>query len=332
MKNAEREKMNAVCLTCRSTLPLLSKQEQGSFRCECGAVIPYTHGIYQFASIDEFYEGKFTETYQRSGEAQKILSFFLRLASIDGNEERVWQRSKRLIGRLTSGRKLQILNIGAGGGHGFLNELGQVTAIDLSLASLLKAQEIYEACYQADVQQIPFPDQSFDLVFSAHLLGHIPHEQKTRVIEEIYRVTKPGGFSLHSIECEADNRMYRRAKQHPELYQKYFKDMFGHYGLELPSAAKRRFREARFEPVFELSDYCKGFVRPVGSYKVFFGAPEFRQAGRMFRALAALSEILTSHKLLRFLSGFLFYPLTLLNRLGGPDAVDSVKLLYQKKA
>jgi ubiquinone/menaquinone biosynthesis C-methylase UbiE len=160
---------------------------------------------------------------------------------------------------------LEILNIGSGGGHRFLNELGSVTAIDLSLKSLLNARNIYDYCYQADAREIPFPDESFDLVFSSHLLGHISLEDKQSVIKEIYHVTKRGGYSLHSAECESNNFIYARAKKYPDLFVKYFQDVYGHYGIEYPSACKLRFRDVGFQPIYENSDYCKGVIRPVCS-------------------------------------------------------------------
>ena len=322
--------MQAICLKCKRTLPVLALQESGQYSCECGVNIPYKHGIYQFVQEDEFYEGKFVEIHQLSTKFEKFLRLF-RFASIDGNEERMWRKSTRYIRRHTGGRQLEILNIGAGGGHSFLNELGPVTAIDLSFTSLLNAQSIYEACYQADACEIPFPDGSFDVVFSAHLLGHIPLEHKQEVIKEIYRVTRAGGFSLHSVECEANNLIYREAKKHQALYKKYFQDMYGHYGLEAPSLCKQRFRNEPFEPVYEISDYCKGIIRPANSYKVFFGAKEYREKDWRFNALASISELLSFNKYANFLSGIFLYPFTLLNRIGGPDAVDSVKLLYKKR-
>ena len=323
--------MQAICLQCKRKLPLITKEESGEFSCDCGNVIPYTRGIYQFAPKDDFYEGKFVATHQQTSSFEKLRATLLRLISIDGNEERMWRKSSRCIIQQTDGRKLDILNIGAGGGHDFLNDLGSVTAIDLSLKSLIASQQIYDNCYQADVLCIPFPDETFDLVFSSHLLGHIPLESKQDAIKEIYRVTKPGGFSLHSAECEANNFVYIRAKKYLHLYKKYFQDIYGHYGLEYPSLCKKRFRDETFEPIYEMSDYCKGTIRPPNSYKVFFGAKEYREKDWLFNILATMSEILSFNKYMNFVSGILLYFFTPFNRLGGPDSVDSVKLLYQKK-
>lgn len=324
--------MQAICLGCKKKLPILSKLvESGLYICECGREIPHSSGIYRFVKNDNFYEGKFTATNQSQNMLNKLFSFIVGWLSIDGNEERMWKRSKRFIKSQYMGeQQLEILNIGAGGGHEFLNHLGLVTAIDLSLKSLLTAQKIYDFCYQANATELPFSDNAFDLVFSAHLLGHIPLNEKQKVIREIYRVTKPGGLSLHSAECEANNFFYKRAKRYPDLYKKYFKDMYGHYGLEYPSQCKKRFRDESFVPIFEISDYCKGVIRPIGSFKVFFGNGEYKEKDVILNLLASISELLSSNKLFMIITNILLYPCTVFNYFLGRDGVDSVKLLYRK--
>lgn len=43
-------------------------------------------------------------------------------------------------------------------------------------------------------EELPFEDSSMDMVFSSHVLEHIPNQQKA--LEEIYRVLKPGGYHV----------------------------------------------------------------------------------------------------------------------------------------
>ena len=43
-------------------------------------------------------------------------------------------------------------------------------------------------------EELPFEDSSMDMVFSSHVLEHIPNQQKA--LNEIYRVLKPGGFHV----------------------------------------------------------------------------------------------------------------------------------------
>src|SRR3954464_2445341 len=45
---------------------------------------------------------------------------------------------------------------------------------------------------QGDAAQLPFPDASFDLVFTRYMLLHVP--DPPRVLREMFRVTRPGGF------------------------------------------------------------------------------------------------------------------------------------------
>jgi len=41
---------------------------------------------------------------------------------------------------------------------------------------------------------LPFDDNSVDYVFSSHLLEHLFHEDALRLLEEIHRILKPGGW------------------------------------------------------------------------------------------------------------------------------------------
>lgn len=44
-----------------------------------------------------------------------------------------------------------------------------------------------------------FPDESFDCVFSFHVLEHVPRVNIDNLVSSIHRVLRPGGFSVHQI-------------------------------------------------------------------------------------------------------------------------------------
>lgn len=45
-----------------------------------------------------------------------------------------------------------------------------------------------------DITNIPYPENSFDLILCSHVLGHVPDERKA--VDELYRVLKPDGQAL----------------------------------------------------------------------------------------------------------------------------------------
>lgn len=50
---------------------------------------------------------------------------------------------------------------------------------------------------KADICDLPFEDNSFDVVFCNHVLEHIPDD--TKAMQELFRVMKPSGFGIFQI-------------------------------------------------------------------------------------------------------------------------------------
>ncbi|MFL2698765.1 MAG: class I SAM-dependent methyltransferase [Gammaproteobacteria bacterium] len=48
--------------------------------------------------------------------------------------------------------------------------------------------------HQFDIEEIPYPDNSFDLVFASHVLEYVKNDKKA--INEIKRVLRPGGLAF----------------------------------------------------------------------------------------------------------------------------------------
>lgn len=98
-----------------------------------------------------------------------------------------------------------VLDIGCGGGF-LSNELGmnglKVTGIDISPTSIkiaAKHDRSGNVNYQvADAYQLPFADETFDVVTAMDFLEHV--EDPKKVILEASRVLKPGGiFIFHTF-------------------------------------------------------------------------------------------------------------------------------------
>ena len=50
---------------------------------------------------------------------------------------------------------------------------------------------------KADICQLPFGDQTFDVILCNHVLEHIPDD--TKAMKELYRILKPGGWGIFQI-------------------------------------------------------------------------------------------------------------------------------------
>ena len=50
---------------------------------------------------------------------------------------------------------------------------------------------------KADICNLPFEDNSYDIILCNHVLEHIPDD--TKAMQELYRVMKPGGYGIFQI-------------------------------------------------------------------------------------------------------------------------------------
>ena len=100
-------------------------------------------------------------------------------------------------------RGLSVLEIGCGlgtDGAQFAEAGANYTGVDLTDAAVELAQKRFElfdlpgTFRTADAENLDFPDESFDLVYSHGVLHHTPDTVKA--VREVHRVLKPGGRAV----------------------------------------------------------------------------------------------------------------------------------------
>jgi SAM-dependent methyltransferase len=102
-----------------------------------------------------------------------------------------------------TGKEVLEVSCGAGGGASYImRNLGPAsyTGLDLNPASIAKCQQRHQLpgldFVQGDAENLPFPDQSFDVVINVEASHQYPHF--ARFLEEVARVLRPGGHFLYS--------------------------------------------------------------------------------------------------------------------------------------
>lgn len=75
----------------------------------------------------------------------------------------------------------------------FLDRFRQLKNLDYTTTDLLSPI----ADVKADICDLPFEDNCYDVIFCNHVLEHIPDD--TKAMQELYRVMKPGGWGIFQI-------------------------------------------------------------------------------------------------------------------------------------
>jgi ubiquinone/menaquinone biosynthesis C-methylase UbiE len=118
---------------------------------------------------------------------------------------RIGRLREEVIERAGLGPGARMLDVGCGTGTlairaaARVGDSGEVVGIDPAPRQIARAQAKARRSRrspefrQATVQDLPFPDGSFDAVTSTLMMHHLPAEVRDRALCEIRRVLKPGG-------------------------------------------------------------------------------------------------------------------------------------------
>lgn len=293
-----------------SKLPL--QHEKDSLHSKDGQhIYPLIENIPVFEGLDEFYENRWSETDTSTGNLRNFLV-----------------KKQRFFVNQLKGQQGTVLDLGCGGGWKLFTKVGPVTGVDLSHGSLKIAKGIYDQVVQANWTKLPFADSSFDVVVSSDVLGHVPYEDKEKVWNEIVRILKPGGLTLHYIEANSTDPLMQWCKKSPELYQKYVIDTEGHIGMESARDTMIRFRNYNLEP-----------VREQGVYRLFMYLNripllldnEYRHKSPVTGLLVTLSQILLKNKLTEVVTNLILVGLIeIADRVLPEDWSNGVLVAYRK--
>ena len=120
----------------------------------------------------------------------------------------------------------QVLDVGCGTGtlamevQSRVGRAGHVAGVDPGTQQIARARSKAARRHVpiefqiAMIEQLPFPDQSFDVVFSTLMMHHLPAPLKRQGLAEIARVLKPGGRLVIADFKRKQERQGRAARFH----------------------------------------------------------------------------------------------------------------------
>ncbi len=128
----------------------------------------------------------------------------------------------------------------------------------------------YEGFLNADIARVPgvevicdfshfpwpFRDNAFDEVLAIDVIEHLPNT--IRVMEEVHRVTRPGG----KVTIKVPHYKSRNAYKDPTHVRFFMEETFDYFGKdELSYYTRARFKVVRTEKIY---DYHVGkYVKPI---------------------------------------------------------------------
>jgi ubiquinone/menaquinone biosynthesis C-methylase UbiE len=123
-----------------------------------------------------------------------------------------------------------------------------------------------------DATKIPFEDNSFDIVYSYHLLWHIPKEEQKKIINEMLRVCKKEGFIIFDILNK--NFVYEKIKKKhsKDLYKFTFnelKEIISSKKVEIEKLNDFPIKNDKIYKIINIINQIRGFL-PKNLYHMIF--------------------------------------------------------------
>jgi SAM-dependent methyltransferase len=190
--------------------------------------------------------------------------------------------------RFSDGRDRDVLEVGVGMGADHIEWAksgpASLTGVDLTSNAVdytKRRLDIYgftSHVVVADAENLPFSDNSFDLVYSWGVLHHTPDTR--RAIREVHRVLRPGGTARIMIYHSRSLIGYMLYARYGLLAGHPFTNLTGIFANHLESPGTQAFTIAESRELF--ADYSVMTVRPSLSFgDLLLGQVGQRHEGRV---------------------------------------------------
>lgn len=176
-----------------------------------------------------------------------------------------------------------VLDVGAGAGivesMNFRDKVARICGVDLD-ERVANNPMLHEGRV-ADAANIPYPDESFDLVFADNVMEHL--ERPTEVFTELARVLKPGGKLLFKTPNRT-HYMPMIARMTPHWFHQYYNRKRGRDPEDtFPTCYQANARR-------DIESLANGAGLVVSRVKLIEGRPEYLRMSALTYAAGLLYE------------------------------------------
>lgn len=252
MKNYQKK--SAICPKCKKLLDWT----QNFVICKnCNGKFPIKNGVICFLNDnDKFYENVYTrQIHYIPGKnfLKNWIFFHLVQGGILGEIKKVIKPADK------------VLDIGCAGGIKWLGKYTETIGIDLSFASLIKALECYDGAIQTSIENLPFKNLSFNLIYGSYIFEHLSLETKENFLKEAHRILNLQGKLILQFDAFSNNWITRFALHDPKAYKRGFIDIDNHIGLEPLSKTISQFEKNGFK-IIKIIKFGTTFIQYEPSY------------------------------------------------------------------
>jgi ubiquinone/menaquinone biosynthesis C-methylase UbiE len=187
----------------------------------------------------------------------------------------------------------RILDLASGAGMVFLAKNYKTAGLDISFSSSVEMSKIYELSLQCRAERTPISSDALDAVVSRFFFEHVPEGEKEIVLQECWRILKPGGCLIILQDCECNNPLWRWAKRDMDIFQRNIINRDGHIGLLYPSQNLALLEKAGFRLMEKYAANKTLLVTP----SLFGWMQDYRQKGWMENLLLGMASQSYKHRL-----------------------------------
>ena len=254
-------------------------------------------------------------------------------APVEWLQRKLYARRAQMVLRLMNGRKVSVLDIGCGRGlllRAFQQNGCEVTGTEFSDDACRYAREVLGIPVRVGLlDQLRFPDNSFDVVVMWHVLEHVSDPRPT--LAEVARILRPGGVFLVGVPNfgSLEARLTRAGWFHLDVPRHLSHHTPASLQAALAAVGLRPARMSFFAPEYDTFSFVQSLLNWLGVRQNLLYNWLRGQRAKVFAGKKPFGSIIAT-ALLTPLLGLVSVPFTLLLGVFGQGSALTITAVKEK--